>query len=802
VRKCGYNVIKEDPQHPQSTGVTPKTHSNRGNHLKCKSLQISFTPRYSSQTRKTAAKNEQTKVIVPNSKNHKYSEHSFLQTSINPDNKKYTDSTILRPIRNITKYTESSFNGHKLIQHPGNGNEGRATNNFYPIAYTKTNIQLPKNYNPFLINNKNLHNYAKIKILMSNDIEKNPGPYNTIGLETINPTNSVILSYNLQGCKDHKKLKRVINFFLRQPFKDNCIINLQETHISDCNILKYHWRQGICQSTTQTNSGGVAILFNNSYFDEILDSYNDNEGRMCSFTAVKNDTITTFINIYAPNDHSKSKTFFDTLEQHILRTKVKFPSTNLIISGDFNFVFDKNTDSIGRHFKQQESELSDNVKRMMTRHNLTDSYRSIHKWGGFTWGRDNPNYIRSRLDHILISNNLTNELIQSYTNKSPNESDHSLLYIEMDNKETKFGPGIKRCNSALLDNKDNLNNLLEVLSTHLNNIDTNWDPHQKLDYMKMILRNKMLELGRIEAKRERTELEYNNIEIDNLNKKMEQLLIEANRNDENLNKHLEDIDKIRLAIQMIEDLNQPIKEKRSKNLIFRSRAKWAEKGEKSNKYFLNLLKQRQQKLQIRKIIANGQTHYIQDEISKAITKFYKNLYSQNKALKDINETQNEMFKDLPKISSQDKEKLSKPISKTELTEALKSCTESSPGPDGITYGTYKKTWSIFEELIHGAWIHSNAIGQLSNTQRDSTITLLEKKGKDKVKIENLRPISLSNCDIKICTKAIALRTNPVLKSIMHHTQTGYIPGTQITDNCRLLEEIIDLSHGLKYFITI
>jgi hypothetical protein len=183
---------------------------------------------------------------------------------------------------------------------------------------------------------------------------------------------------------------------------------------------------------------------------------------------------------------------------------------------------------------------------------------------------------------------------------------------------------------------------------------------------------------------------------------MEQLLIEANKNDENLTKYLEDIDKIRIAIEMIEDLNKPIKEKLSKNLIFRSRAKWAEEGEKSNKYFLNLLKQRQQKLQIRKIIANGQTHYTQDEISKAITNFYKNLYKENIVTKDINEPlKTKCSKTLPKISNQDKENLSKPIfTKSDLTEALKTCTESSPGPDGITYGTYKKTWSIFGELIH------------------------------------------------------------------------------------------------------
>ena len=71
----------------------------------------------------------------------------------------------------------------------------------------------------------------------------------------------------------------------------------------------------------------------------------------------------------------------------------------------------------------------------MTRYNLIDTYRNIHKWGGFTWGRDNPQLMRSRLDHILISKIKQADIIQSYTNKAPNESDHSLLYSEINMNE-------------------------------------------------------------------------------------------------------------------------------------------------------------------------------------------------------------------------------------------------------------------------------------------------------------------------------------------------------------------------------
>jgi hypothetical protein len=47
-------------------------------------------------------------------------------------------------------------------------------------------------------------------------------------------------------------------------------------------------------------------------------------------------------------------------------------------------------------------------------------------------------------------------------------------------------------------------------------------------------------------------------------------------------------------------------------LLFQSRAKWDEEGEKSTKYFLNLVKERQNKKLIRKITSNGVTTFKQD----------------------------------------------------------------------------------------------------------------------------------------------------------------------------------------------
>ncbi len=637
--------------------------------------------------------------------------------------------------------------------------------------------------------------YHKYKLLTSNDIEQNPGPNTNINtLELENVKNQIIFTYNVQGCKDFKKLKRIMNFFNKQKCSNNCIINLQETHLDNNKTIPYHWKKGNVQSPSKGNSGGVAILYNTSFFDDIIDKYSDNEGRFCSFTAIKNEQTFIYLNIYAPNDHYKSMSFFIALEAWLTEAKNKHPLANLVISGDFNFIFDPTKDAIGRQHKNQEQKLAGHIQRLMTRSQLIDAYRQKHNWGGFTWGRNNPNYMRSRLDHILISDNIKHDLIQAYTTKGPNESDHSLVYIELDTKEIKYGPGIKRCNSDLLNNELIHQEVKTELTNVLKNVPNHWNPHQRLDYMKMHTRNIMIRIGKKKATEQRSALEHSNSELELLNKRLDKLLIEAG-NDLNTSPYKKGIEKVKEAIEIVEVENNYLKEELSKKLIFRSRAKWAEEGEKSNKYFLNLLKERQAKMVIRKIISNGRQHTEQDEISKAITTFYRNLYKKNdKILKTDSEEFKKLSEDLPKLSDDDKNFLKKPITKQEIYDSLKTCKESAPGPDGITYDIYKKLWDIFGNLIFEAWEHSVKTGILPTTQRDSVITLLEKKGKDKTKIENLRPISLSNCDIKICTKAIALRTNKVTNSILTNTQTGYIPGKQITDNCRLLEEIINLTN--------
>ena len=105
------------------------------------------------------------------------------------------------------------------------------------------------------------------------------------------------------------------------------------------------------------------------------------------------------------------------------------------------------------------------------------------------------------------------------------------------------------------------------------------------------------------------------------------------------------------------------------------------------------------------------------------------------------------------------------ITKLELLAALKTCQDSCPGSDGNPYSVYKKLWIIVSPFIIDPWRYSCQTGTQPLSHRESIIILIPKEGKETRDIKNWRAITLTNCDAKIITKALANRMSLVLRSI-------------------------------------
>ena len=140
-----------------------------------------------------------------------------------------------------------------------------------------------------------------------------------------------------------------------------------------------------------------------------------------------------------------------------------------------------------------------------------------------------------------------------------------------------------------------------------------------------------------------------------------------------------------------------------------------------------------------------------------------------------------------------------------LLSTLKSTKDSAPGPDGILYSFLKFLWPIYGKILIESWNFSILTGKLPPSHNSSILTLLPKEGKDLNDLKNWRPITLSNCDLKLITKTLSKRIISTLDTTIKEHQTAYMENRTISDNLRLINLAIrqaERTHEPIYIIAL
>ena len=187
--------------------------------------------------------------------------------------------------------------------------------------------------------------------------------------------------------------------------------------------------------------------------------------------------------------------------------------------------------------------------------------------------------------------------------------------------------------------------------------------------------------------------------------------------------------------------------------------------------------------------------------------YYKNLLSSK--FNNENASNEKFFTDMPNIpqlTNQQKQSCEGKISIDECSKILKTFSENkSSGYDGMTIEFYKHFWNKINKILVHSYNKSFDKGILTNSQRQAAITLLQKPGKDRLLLQNWRPISLLNLDYKILTKVIGQRIQVVLPDIIHENQSGFVSGRKIEHSVKLIQDIINFTEYKKakgYFLFI
>lgn len=117
----------------------------------------------------------------------------------------------------------------------------------------------------------------------------------------------------------------------------------------------------------------------------------------------------------------------------------------------------------------------------------------------------------------------------------------------------------------------------------------------------------------------------------------------------------------------------------------------------------------------------------------------------------------------------------------------------SPGTDGITSEFYKAFSEHLAPFLLGLFLECIGNESLPPTLTQGLITLIPKPKKDSLLIDNWRPICLLNIDYKIFALIFAERIKTSLDYIIDETQSGFMRNRHISNNIRLVLDLIDYS---------
>ena len=122
---------------------------------------------------------------------------------------------------------------------------------------------------------------------------------------------------------------------------------------------------------------------------------------------------------------------------------------------------------------------------------------------------------------------------------------------------------------------------------------------------------------------------------------------------------------------------------------------------------------------------------------------------------------------------------------------------NSPENDGLTKEFLETFWEDIKDVFLNVFRTAKLKNELSTSQRQAVIKLIEKKDKDKRFIKNWRPISLLNVDYKIISKALASRLKKIIPNLISSQQTAYVENRFIGESGRLIADITEITDILN-----
>ncbi|XP_057803553.1 uncharacterized protein LOC131018874 [Salvia miltiorrhiza] len=200
--------------------------------------------------------------------------------------------------------------------------------------------------------------------------------------------------------------------------------------------------------------------------------------------------------------------------------------------------------------------------------------------------------------------------------------------------------------------------------------------------------------------------------------------------------------------------------------------------------------------------ADGTTVRANDELDEVFWSHFQTLFTSGSTHNPA-----EVLQSIePVVTTEMNRNLTAPYTQTEIEQVLNQMHPlKAPRPDGMPALFYKSCWYAAKfDLVH--MILDVLNNGVSPGPINSTFICLIPKKKKCVLPSDFRRISLCNVVDKIISKAITNRLKLCLPSIIHESQSAFVPGRHITDNALLAFEIFHIlklnkakAHGIFAF---
>ena len=524
------------------------------------------------------------------------------------------------------------------------------------------------------------------------------------------------ITNNVNGLSTSRIKRLKVFLHLQSKIKKNGFIFLQETHSKPESTREFREDFGknndLFFSHGASNSCGVAIGICGNFDYNVKKEISDPNGRYLLMKITIGTSDFALINIYNENNEAAQVRLLQHVDTQLEQLGID-PETNIVLGGDLNFYFDKNLEAVGGNPQTKLQSLAAFLK-LKEKYDLCDIWRIKHKKEKkYTFRqRHYSGYLQRRLDFIFISNQL-----QTMVNKSEIlvaiSTDHSpvLMNLTIENINFQKGAGYWKYNSSLNDDLIYTNQLIKLIDDFLQScLITN--KQAKWELLKYEIRKFTIQYTKKISKEKRKHKQ-------GLEEKLEHLK-NTNVNEENP------------QYKKLHEDREKIYDEIATGIKIRSKCNWYELGEKSNKYFLNLEKKNAKTSIISKLFIENAIIANQKDIMLNIENFYKNQF-QNK--NENTQSDCDFFLrdlDLPSLSEADKIFLDKDVTEEELFLSLSEMkNDKSPGNDGLTCEFYKHFWDKVKVPLFESICHAKINGELSTSQRQAIIRLIEKKIKIK-----------------------------------------------------------------------